>query len=321
MKAVVYLNYGSPEDVLQIKEIEKPVLNDNEVLIKIYAATVNRTDCGFLRGKPFIVRFFSGLFGPKNKILGTEFAGEVESVGKDVTSFKPGAKVFGFSGKKFGAHAKYLVMAENDPMATMPANMTYEEAAPLTEGAHYALCDIRAAKAQSGQNILIYGATGAIGSAAVQLVQYFGAEVTAVCDTQHVELVKSLGANEIIDYTKQDFTKINQTFDFVFDAVGKSSFGKCRSLLRKGGIYISTDLGYLAQNPFLALFTPLFGGKKVLMPFPTLKKEDIVFLKELAESGRFKPVIDRHYTLEQITDAYNYVLTGQKTGNVVITIG
>jgi len=197
--------------------------------------------------------------------------------------------------------------------------MTYEEAAPITEGAHYALCDIRAAKIQSGQKVLIYGATGAIGSAAVQLVKYLGAEVTAVCNTKSVELMKSLGANEVIDYTKQDFTKIHQSFDLVFDAVGKSSFGKCKPLLKKDGIYISTDLGYMYQNPFLAQLTPLFGGKKVLFPIPTIRKEDIVFLKELVASGNYKPVIDRFYPLEQIAEAYKFVETAQKTGNVVIT--
>jgi NADPH:quinone reductase-like Zn-dependent oxidoreductase len=319
MKAIINKKYGPPE-ILRIKEVPKPVPKDNEVLIRIYAATVNRTDCGFLRANPFIVRFFSGLFRPKFKILGTEFAGEVESIGKGVTSFKPGDKVFGFSGKRFGAHAEYLVMGEDDTVTHMPANLTYKEAAPLTEGAHYALSNIRAAKIKGGQTVMIYGATGAIGSAAVQLVKYLGGEVTAVCDTRHVDLVRSLGADEVIDYSKQDFTKIPGRFDLVFDAVGKSSFGKCKRLLREGGIYISTDLGYMAQNPFLAIVTPLFGGKKVLMPLPSLRKEDIVLLKDLSEAGRFKPVIDRYYSLEQIADAYRYVETGQKTGNVIITV-
>jgi len=318
MRAIISSKYGSPE-ILQLKNVPKPVPKDNEVLIKIYASTVNMTDCGFLRGKPFIVRFFSGLFKPKVRTLGTEFAGVIEAIGKDITSFKLGDKVFGFSGKMFGAHAEYLVMAEDAPITNMPENMTYEEAAPITEGAHYALCDIRAAKIQSGQKVLIYGATGAIGSAAVQLVKYLGAEVTAVCNTKSVELMKSLGANEVIDYTKQDFTKIHQSFDLVFDAVGKSSFGKCKPLLKKDGIYISTDLGYMYQNPFLAQLTPLFGGKKVLFPIPTIRKEDIVFLKELVASGNYKPVIDRFYPLEQIAEAYKFVETAQKTGNVVIT--
>ena len=320
MKAIVYTKYGPPE-VAQLSEVEKPVPKDNEVLIKIHTTTVNRTDCGFRSAEYFIVRFFSGLFSPKNKILGNEFAGEIESIGKNVTSFKPTDKVFGYNDTKFGAHAEFMVMAENDSITTMPENLSYEEAAAITEGAHYALCDIRAAKIKSGQNYLINGATGAIGSAAVQLAKYFGAEVTAVCNTNNVELVKSLGADEVIDYTKQDFTKINKTFDVVFDAVGKSSFGKCKPLLKNGGIYMSTELGYMSQNPFLAIITPLFGGKKVLFPLPTISKKDVVFLKELVETNKYKPVIDRSYSLEQIVDAYRYVETGNKTGNVVITVG
>jgi NADPH:quinone reductase-like Zn-dependent oxidoreductase len=211
-------------------------------------------------------------------------------------------------------------MAADDCITTMPANMTYEQAAPITEGSHYALCDIRAAKITSGQNILINGATGAIGSAAVQLVKYFGAKVTAVCDTKNIDLIKSLGADSVIDYTKDDFTQLNEVFDVVFDAVGKSSYGKCKRLLKKDGIYMSTELGYMSQNPFLALLTPMLGGKKVLFPIPTISKDDVLFLKELVVTGKFKPVIDRHYPLEQIVDAYTYVETGQKIGNVVITV-
>jgi NADPH:quinone reductase-like Zn-dependent oxidoreductase len=320
MRAIVYTKYGPPE-VAQLQEVAKPVPADHEVLVKVQATTVNRTDCGFRSAEYFIVRFFSGLFRPKNKILGNEFAGEIEAVGKDVKSFRPGDKVFGYNDTRFGAHAEYLTMPEPGPITTMPENVSFQEAAAITEGAHYALCDIRAAKIQKGQHFLINGATGGIGSAAVQLVKYFGAEVTAVCDTKNVELVKSLGANEVIDYTGQDFTRINKLFDVVFDAVGKSSFRKCRPLLRKKGIYISTELGYLAQNPFLALLTPLFRGKKVLFPIPTISKEDVIFLKELVETGHYKPVIDRSYPLVQIVDAYRYVESGQKIGNVVITLG
>jgi NADPH:quinone reductase-like Zn-dependent oxidoreductase len=202
----------------------------------------------------------------------------------------------------------------------MPTNSTFEEAAPITEGGHYALVDIRAAKVVSGQKVLVNGATGAIGSAAVQVCRFFGAEVTAVCDTKNIELLKSLGANEVIDYKKQDFTKLDQTFDFVFDAVGKSSFGKCKPILKSNGIYISTELGKGGQNPFLALITPLLGGKKLLFPIPTISKDDVIFLKELVVAGKYKPVIDRRYPLEQVIDAYRYVETGQKIGNVVITL-
>lgn len=319
MKAAIYTKYGPPE-VVKIEEISKPVAKDNEVLIKVHASTVNRTDCGFRSANYFISRFWSGLIRPKNRTLGNEFAGEVEAVGKNVRSFAPGDKVFGYNDTTFGAHAEYMVMEEHSSITTMPGNLSYHEAAPITEGAHYALCDIRAAKVKSGQKVLINGATGAIGSAAVQIVKYLGAEVTAVCDTKNVALVRSLGADVVIDYTKEDFTKIDQTFNLVFDAVGKSSFGKCKPLLKKGGVYISTELGYMSQNPFLALLTPLFGGKKVLFPIPTINKQDVIFLKELVEAGRYKPVIDRSYPLEQIVEAYRYVETGQKTGNVVIHI-
>ena len=319
MKAIIHTEYGPPE-VAQLREIEKPVPKDNEILIKVYATTVNRTDCGFRSAEYFISRFFSGLIKPKYQTLGNEFAGEIEEIGKDVNSFKPGDKVFGYNDTRFGGHAEYMVMAENESVTTMPPNMSYREAAPITEGAHYALCNIRAAKIKSGQNILINGATGAIGSAALQIVKYLGADVTAVCDTKNINLVKSLGADVVIDYTKEDFTILNQTFDVVFDAVGKSSFGKCKPLLRKGGIYMSTELGYMSQNPFLALITPLLGGKKLLFPIPTINKEIVVFLKELVMTKNFKPVIDRYYKLEQIVDAYRYVETGQKTGNVVIDV-
>jgi len=319
MKAIIHTQYGPPE-VLQLAEVPKPVPKDNEVLIKVHATTVNRTDCGFRSAEYFISRFFSGLFRPKNQILGNEFAGEIEAVGKSVKSFSPGGRVFGYNDITFGAHAEFMVMAEDGPIATMPANLTYDEAAPITEGGHYALCDIRAAKVSKGQHVLVNGATGAIGSAAVQLCRYFGADVTAVCATQYLELVKSLGATVVIDYTKEDFTKINQYFDFVFDAVGKSSFGKCKPILKSKGIYISTELGRGGQNPFLALITPLLRGKKLLFPIPAITKEDVIFLKELVETGQYKPVIDRHYSIDQIVEATRYVETGQKTGNVVVRV-
>lgn len=319
MKAIVHTKYGPPE-VLQLKEVEKPTAKPNEVLIKVYAATVNRTDCGFRSAEYFISRFFSGLLKPKYQTLGCEFAGVIEAVGKNVTSFKIGDKVFGYNDVKFGAHAEHMTVAENEAIAVMPDNISFEEATPITEGAHYALCDIRAAKVKSGQNVMIYGATGAIGSAAVQLGKYFGANVTAVCNTKNVGLVKSLGADFVVDYTKQDFTQTDRTFDFIFDAVGKTSFGRCKPLLKDKGIYISTELGKNAENIFYALTTPLFLGKKVLFPLPTISKEDVLFLKGLVEAGKFKPLIDRKYSLEKIVEAAKYVETGQKTGNVVITV-
>ncbi len=319
MRAIINTKYGPPE-VVKLMEVDKPLPKDNEVLIKIYATTVNRTDCGFRSAEYFISRFFSGLFKPKNKTLGNEFSGKIELIGKDVTLFNVGEKVFGYNDTEFGAHAEYMTMQENEVITTMPININYEEAAPMTEGAHYALSDLRAAKIKSGQKILINGATGAIGSAAVQLAKFFGAEVTGVCNTKNLELVYSLGADLVIDYTKQDFTKTTRKFDIVFDAVGKSSFRQCKPILKKKGIYMSTELGNKSENIFLALITPFLGGKKVLFPIPTITKVDVVFLKELVETGKYKPVIDRRYRLDQIVEAYNYVETGQKIGNVVITI-
>jgi NADPH:quinone reductase-like Zn-dependent oxidoreductase len=319
MKAIINTVYGPPE-VVKLMDVDKPVPKDNEVLIRVYATTVNRTDCGFRSAEYFVSRFFSGLIKPKNKTLGNEFAGIIEGVGKAVKLFHTGDKVFGYNDIKFGAHAEYLTMAENDAMTTMPENMTYEMAAPITEGAHYALCIIRAAKIKTGQDVLVYGATGAIGSAAVQLLKYFGTNVTAVCNTPNMNLIKSLGAVQVIDYTKTDFTKTGQTFDFIFDAVGKSSYGQCKPLLTKKGIYVSTELGKNFENIYLALLTPIFRGKKLIFPIPTISKADVVFLKELVEQGMFKPIIDRQYKLEQIIEAYHYVESGQKTGNVIITL-
>jgi NADPH:quinone reductase-like Zn-dependent oxidoreductase len=319
MKAVVYKKYGPPE-VAQLMEVPRPVPKDNEVLIKVYASTVNRTDSGFRSASYFISRFWTGLFRPRYPILGSEFAGIVEETGKQVTTFKKGDKVFGFNDKTCGGHGEFLTIAENDAITTLPHKVSFEEAAPIAEGAHYALVDIRAAKVKPGQDVLVYGATGAIGSAAVQLLKHFGAKVTAVCNTKNVELVRSLGADVVIDYQAQDFTKTENRFHFIFDAVGKSSFKQCKPLLTGKGIYISTELGKNAENVFLALLTPIRGGKKVLFPIPAISKDDVIFLKELVEKGEYKPVIDRQYRLDQIVEAYKYVETGQKTGNVVLKI-
>jgi NADPH:quinone reductase-like Zn-dependent oxidoreductase len=319
MKAAVHTRYGPP-NVVQISEVDKPAAKDNEVLVKVHATTVNRTDSGLRAAKPFINRFFTGLRRPRVTILGNEFAGAVEVVGSSVAVFAVGDRVFGYNGTRFGAHAEYLAMPEDGSLATIPANLTYEEAAPSTEGSHYALAMIRKAKLRRGQDVLVYGATGAIGSAAVQLLKHLGAEVTAVCDTKHVELVKGLGADRVIDYTAEDFTKDTQTYDVVLDAVGKSSFGRCKRLLKPRGIYLSSDLGPLSQNPILALITPLLRGKKVLFPIPRDNQEMTRYFKGLMETGAFKPVIDRRYRLDQIVEAYRYVETGQKIGNVVISV-
>jgi NADPH:quinone reductase-like Zn-dependent oxidoreductase len=319
MRAAVQTGYGPPE-VVRISDVEKPTAKDNEVLVKVHATTVNRTDCACRAAKPFFMRLFTGLVRPRAKVLGNEFAGVVEAVGSAVTSFQVGDKVFGYNEGPFGAHAEYMSIPENGSLATMPANVTYQQVAPSTEGSHYALSHIRAAKTQSGQDVLVYGATGAIGSAAVQLLKSLGANVTAVCDTKNVELVRGLGADRVIDYTAEDFTKDERTYDVVLDSVGKSSFSQCKRLLKPAGVYLSSELGPLAQNPFLALIAPLHGGKKVMFPIPKHDQEMVVYFRELIESGEFKPVIDRTYPLDQIVEAYRYVETGQKIGNVVISV-
>ena len=319
MKAAVHSRYGPP-DVVRVIEIDKPAPKDGELLVRVHATTVNRTDCAYRSAKPFFMRLVSGLRRPKATVLGNEFAGEVDGVGDGVTSFNVGDRVFGYNEGAFGAHAEYMTIPESGSLAIMPADSTFEEVAPGTEGSHYALSMIRAAQVQRGQDVLVYGATGAIGSAAVQLLKGVGARVTAVCSTDHVALVERLGADRVVDYTVQNFTADEQTYDVVLDAVGKSSFNRCRRLLKPRGIYLSSELGRLSQNPFLALVTPLLRGKKVMFPVPKHDEELIRHLKVLIESGTFKPVIDRRHRLDEIADAYRYVETGRKIGNVVIRI-
>ncbi len=320
MKAVVNTQYGPPE-VLHLMDVEKPTPKKNELLIKIHATTVNRTDCGFRDPQYFIVRLVGGLFRPKKKILGSEFAGVVEEIGNDVKAFKQGDSVFGLSTINFGAHAEYICIAEEKSIGLKPVNMSYNEAAAICDGAFLALSNIKKIDFKAGIKILVNGASGSIGSAAMQLAIYFGAEVTAVCNTGSLELMKSLGATEVIDFTNEDFTKRdNQVFDVIIDAVGKSSFFKCKKLLKPKGLYFSSELGYLSQNIYLALLTPLLGGKKVLFPIPKDTKEDILFFKKIIEEGKYKAIIDRIYRLEQIVEATKYVETGQKTGNVVINM-
>lgn len=322
MKAIIYTKYGAP-GVLQLKNIEKPVPKDNEILVKVHAATVNRTDCATVRAKPFFMRFVTGLFRPKKKVPGTEFAGEVVAVGKSVSSLKTGEKVFGFDDDGSGSQAQYLTIHE-DNAVSMPDGLSYEQAAPGSEGAHYAYNFINKLSLEKGQDVLVNGATGAIGSAAVQLLKYFEVNVTAVCATKNIELVKSLGARQVIDYTKDDFTKDDQKYDYVFDTVGKSSFFKCRKLLKPGGIYISSDLGFMAQNLYLPLITPvikpLFSNRMTIFPMPVDIHGSLLLVKKLIEQGKFKAVIDRKYPLEKTAEAYKYVEAGQKTGNVVITV-
>lgn len=319
MKAAIYTRYGGP-DVVSIQEVPTPTVKDNEILIKVHASTVNRTDTGFRSAEYFISRLFSGLFRPKIKVLGCEFAGEIVAVGKQVRNFQVGNRVFGYDDNGFGGHAEYKVATDGDAMALIPEGMDYTVAAALTEGSHYALGNIRAAKLKAGDSALVYGATGAIGSAAVQLLKHFGVFVVAVANTENVALVKSLGADEVIDYVTQDFTQTKYRFDFVFDAVGKSSFGQCKPLMHPRGIYIATELGRRGENIWLALIAPLKKGRKVLFPLPAINKEDVLFLGTLAANGTFAPVVDRIYPFHEILAAHRYVDTGQKTGNVVIAV-
>jgi NADPH:quinone reductase-like Zn-dependent oxidoreductase len=322
VKAIVYTSYGSP-NVLQLKDVEKPIPQDNEVLIKVHATTVNRTDCATIRAVPFFMRIVTGLFKPKKQITGTEFSGEIEAVGKDVVSLKARDKVFGFDDMGSGSHAQFMTI-EEDKVMIIPGNISYEQAAASSEGAHYAYNFINKLNLEKGQTVLVNGATGAIGSAAVQLLNYFEVVVTAVCSTQNITLVKSLGASKVIDYTKEDFTKDEHKYDFVFDAVGKSSFFKCKHLLKPGGVYISSDLGFMAQNVFLPLITPIIksmiGNKKTIFPVPVNIGGSLQLIKSLIKQDKFKAVIDRNFPLEQIVEAYRYVEKGQKIGNVVITV-
>jgi NADPH:quinone reductase-like Zn-dependent oxidoreductase len=319
MKAIVQDKYGSPDDVLQLREIDKPVIGDNEVLVRVHATTVSRTDCGMLRAHPFFIRLGIGLLRPNCTILGMDFAGEVEAVGTQVTSFQPGERVFGVSPDKYGAHAEYLCMPAEGMIATMPSDLGFSEAV-VGEGAWYADTYLKKFELKPGHKILIYGASGAIGTAAVQLAKFYGAKVTAVVATRHLDLAKSLGADHVVDYTTQDFTRIGETYDFVFDAVGKATYFRCRRLLTPGGIFAATDLGPWCQNPLLEIWYWITGSNRVVFPLPKSCKAFVEFLKARMEVDEFHAVIDRKYPLEAIADAYRYVETGQKTGIVIIYV-
>jgi NADPH:quinone reductase-like Zn-dependent oxidoreductase len=320
VRAVVQDRYGPPE-VLRLEEVERPVPRDDEVLIRVRATTVTRTDTGFRSAGLFITRFFTGLRRPKWRIPGYELAGEVEAVGAAVTEFAVGDRVFGASIGGYGAHAEFVCVRETEPLAKMPDGVTFEEAAAVPDGAILALTFLGSADVRKGQKLLIYGASGSIGTAAVQLAKQLEADVTAVCNTTNVEIVRSLGADRVIDYTQEDFTKNGETYDVIFDAVGKHSFFRCRGSLKRGGVYVATDLGFLVQNPVLALVTGWTGDKRVRFPIPRYTKQDVLYLKELIEAGKYRAVIDRRYPLDDVVEATRYVETEQKTGNVVLTVG
>ena len=324
MRAVVYDRYGPP-DVLRLEEVERPVPKEDEVLIKIHATTVTRSDCGIRAANAssglfvsILSRLFSGLRRPRRRILGSEFSGEVEQVGAAVSEFAVGDRVFGHSGSRFGAHAEFICVREGAALAHMPAEMSFEGAAAVCDGAMLALMALRRADLGKGRTILVYGASGSIGTAGVQLAKNFEADVTAVCRAKNADLARSLGADGVIDYAREDFTRNGEAYDVIFDAVGKLSFGRCRGSLKPGGIYLPTDG---IQNLILAPLTSRIGGKRVVFAIPPrFTKEDILFLKELMEARRYRPVIDRSYPLEDIVDATRYVETERKTGNVVLTV-
>ena len=317
MKAVVCDRYGPPE-VQRIEEVERPVPEDDEVLVRIHATTVNRTDCGWRSATPFFARYFTGLRRPRQRILGMELAGEVESVGAAVTEFAVGDAVFGV--KSFGAHAEFVCVREGSPVAHKPAGMTFEEAAAVCDGALIALACLRKGDVREGRSILVYGASGSIGTAAVQLAKHFEADVTAVCNTKNLDLLRSLGADHVVDYTQEDFTRNGKTYDVIFDSVGMHSFRRCRRSLKPGGIFLETDLGFMWHVPLLLLSTKWIGDKRVTLPVPHYTQQDVRFLKDLIDARQYRAVIDRLYPLEQVVEATRYVETKQKTGNVVLTV-
>ncbi|MFW9996824.1 MAG: NAD(P)-dependent alcohol dehydrogenase [Candidatus Odinarchaeota archaeon] len=330
MRAVVYEKYGTPA-VLELKEVNKPIPRDNEILVKNYAATVNygditARDFGNISPRKFtmpmplwlLARIMYGFRKPRIRILGNEFAGEIEATGKSVKLFKKGDQVFGIPGSSMGAYAEYLCIPENGMVALKPANMTYEEAAVIPYGAITALVLLRKVNIQSGQKILINGASGGIGSAAVQLAKYYGAEVTGICSTPKIELVKSLGADKVINYTNEDFTDNSETYDLIFDILGKSSFSRCKNSLKQNGCYLLASFGM--RQLVQMLRTKLIGSKKVICAMAVGKPEDLTFIKELIEEGKIKAIIDRYYPLEQTAEAHDYVEKGFRKGYVAITV-
>ncbi len=320
MRAVVHDRYGPP-DVLRLEEVERPEPAEDEVLVKVHATTVTRTDCAIRAAKPFPWRFFAGLLRPKRRILGIELAGEVEAVGPAVSEFAVGDEVFGGSAGRFAAHAEYVCVREGAALAHKPAGMSYEEAAAVCDGFVQAASALRTAELRQGQRIVVYGASGSLGTAAVQLAKHLGAHVTAVCGTKNVELVRSLGADEVVDYQTQDYTKNGETYDVVLDAVGFHSFSQCRRSIRPGGIFVPTELGRLmVENLLLTLATKWVGRRRVRFGVARWSKRELLFLKELIEAGEYRAVIDRSYPLEEVVEATRYVETLQKTGNVVLAV-
>jgi NADPH:quinone reductase-like Zn-dependent oxidoreductase len=316
MKASVYYKYGNSE-VLEIKEIEKPRPKADEILVKVKASTVNRTDCAMLKAKPYIMRVFTGLFAPRNPILGSDFSGIVEEVGEEIKDFKIGDRVFGFSDLGLSSHTEYLCISKKKALAKIPDNVSFEDAAASLEGAHYAINFINKVKILPNQKVLVYGASGAIGSAMVQILKHYGAEITAVGNSKSIENLEKMGLEKVLDFEKEDFRSLEAKFDYVFDAVGKSSYFKILHLLKPKGIYISSELGYMAQNIFLPLLT-ISSGKKVKFPFPSNIQASIKLISKLLQNNEFEPLIDQKYTLDNIPEAFDYAESGRKTGNLVV---
>ncbi len=313
--------YGPPEVVRVLPDAPGPEVAPDDLLVRVHATTVNRTDCGYRAASPFVLRNFTGWRGPKVAVWGTEYAGVVERVGPHVARFAPGDRVFGYAEGRFGAHAELVAVAESSLVALVPEGIDWAHAAAATEGGHYALSSIRRAGVQPGDRVLVHGATGAIGSAAVQLLVDLGAHVIATAPTAHVELVRGLGAHRVVDAEAEDFTRIDETVDVVLDMVGKSTFGDCRRLLTSDGVYVSSDLGPFGQNLALPLLTKLGRGRRVVFPFPMATPEVLEHLRSRLASGAFTPLLDpTTYPLEDVVQAYRYAETGQKLGNIVITV-
>jgi len=318
MKAAVRFKYGNHQ-VIEIKDLPKPEIKVNDILVKVYATTVNRTDCGVLTGSPFVFQFFIGLFTPKRPILGTDFAGVVEDIGKNVSKFKIGDRVWGLNDEGLSSQAEYMAISDNQAIAKIPNKISFIEAAASAEGAHYAVNFIKKIEIKPGMKIMLNGATGGIGSAALQILKSKGCTVFATCQTEHIEKIKDLGADKVIDYTKEDFTKLDEKFDVIFDSVGKSSFKKCKNIMKDGGVYLSSELGDNAENLYLPILTA-FSKKKVKFPIPTNPQNSIEELNSMLEKGTFRPLIDRTYNLYEAQEAYNYVSQGKKIGNVILEI-
>jgi NADPH:quinone reductase-like Zn-dependent oxidoreductase len=318
MKAAVYRKYGPP-DVLKIEEVEKPVPEEKEILVKVYASAVTVGDMRLRKADPFMARTFNGLLKPRRKILGMNFSGKVEAIGRDVKEFNGGDEVFGSTAFEFGTYAEYLCIPEKGVVALKPSNISYEEAAVVPFGALTSLHFLRKGKIEKGNNVLIYGASGSLGTAAVQLAKYFGAEVTGVCGTTNIELVKSLGANHIIDYTKEKLADANQTYDIIYDTVGKGPFFEMVSKLNKKGIFLAA-VHMPPASIFKDLWITITSTKKIIGGISMERKEDLIFLRELMEQGKFKPFIDKCYNFERIAEAHRHVETGHKKGNVVVNI-